>query len=387
MCQPTRQAKGLGFPILRAVALTSLATGMVLALATGPYAGQETGETALFRTLFDKLHRGDLVLADRYYGGWFLLALLQELGVEFVTRLHQYRAADFRKGKRLGQRDHLVAWVKPQKPTWLDQETYDRLPQQLEVRELEVRVNVPGFRTESLVVVTSLRDHQRFSRDEMATLYRRRWVVELELRDIKSTMDLDVLRRQTPAAVRQELWTGLLAYNLIRQSLLQSALAGECRPDQLSFAAALQMLATRGCSPQFSTTHPPHRESQSVIANTSMLCESSTAIATASPTARIEPNLGPSNAAPAPSHYSPNYATSRAPNSSPVRKRNRISSQTPVMPDRPSGCPERIPLRLRRRPMKSGSHRRHDLAEIPGREWLRLRTASPLRSRRWFRSS
>ena len=146
--QPSSQADGLGFPILRAVALTSLATGMIVALAMGRYAGKETGETALFRTLFEKLRRGDLVLADRYYGGWFLLALLHELGVEFVTRLHQLRTADFHCGKRLGKGDHVVTWAKPPKPEWLDQETYDRLPEQLEVRELEV--NVPGFRTESL---------------------------------------------------------------------------------------------------------------------------------------------------------------------------------------------------------------------------------------------
>ena len=241
--QPNSQAAGLGFPILRAVALTSLATGMVLALATGPYAGKETGETALFRTLFDKLRRGDLVLSDRYYGGWFMLALLRELGIVFVTRLHQYRVADFHQGKRLGQRDHIVAWVKPQKPTWLDQETYDRLPAQLEVREIEVRVNIPGFRTESLVVVTSLFDHRVYTRGDLASLYQRRWFVELELRDIKTTMDLNVLRRKTPAAVRQELWTGLLAYNLIRQSMLQSAVASARQPHQLSFAASLQMLA------------------------------------------------------------------------------------------------------------------------------------------------
>lgn len=166
--QPASQPEGLGFPLLRAVALTSLVTGMVLALATGPYAGKETGETALFRTLFDKLRRGDLVLSDRYYGGWFMLALLRELGVEFVTRLHQHRTADFRQGKRLGKGDHIVAWDKPAKPEWLDQETYDRLPPQLEVRELEVRVNVPGFRTESLVVVTSLFDNQVYTRDDLA---------------------------------------------------------------------------------------------------------------------------------------------------------------------------------------------------------------------------
>ena len=114
--QPTSQAEGLGFPILRAVGLTSLATGMLVALAMGRYAGKETGETALFRLLFDRLRRGDLVLADRYYGGWFMLALLRELGVEFVTRLHQLRDADFPRGKRLGQGDHIVAWAKPARP-------------------------------------------------------------------------------------------------------------------------------------------------------------------------------------------------------------------------------------------------------------------------------
>ena len=154
-----------------------------------------------------------------------MLALLRELGVEFVTRLHQYRTADFRRGKRLGQGDHTVAWAKPAKPEWLDQETYDRLPEQLEVRELEVRVNVPGFRTESLVVVTSLFDSSAYTHADISELYRRRWVIELELRDIKTTMSLGILRRTRPEYVRQELWTGLLAYNLIRQSLLQSALA------------------------------------------------------------------------------------------------------------------------------------------------------------------
>lgn len=241
--QSNTQTAGLGFPILRAVAVTSLVTGMVLGLATGPYAGKETGETALLRSLFAMFRRGDLALFDRYYAGWFMLALLRELGVEFVTLLHQFREADFSQGERLGQGDHLVAWPKPAKPKWLDQETYDRLPEQLEVREIQVNVDIPGFRTKSLVVVTSLRDHRAYSRSDLATLYRRRWVVELELRDIKSTMRLDVLRRKTPAAVRQELWTGLLAYNLVRQSMLQSALAGECRPHQLSFAASLQMLA------------------------------------------------------------------------------------------------------------------------------------------------
>jgi hypothetical protein len=240
--QPKSQEEGLGFPLLRAVAATSLATGMVVAMATGPYAGKETGETALLRTLFENFGPDDLMLLDRYFGGWFMLALMLARRFQFVTRLHQHRDADFSKGKRLGKGDHIVAWIKPQRPSWMDQETYDSLPEQLEVREIDVRVNVPGFRTESLVVVTSLLDHQLYPSHEIGTLYRSRWNVELELRDIKSTMDLGVLRRKTPEAVRQELWSGILAYNLIRQSMLQSALASGRRPDELSFAASLQML-------------------------------------------------------------------------------------------------------------------------------------------------
>lgn len=241
--QPKSQPPGLGFPIVRAVALTSLATGMITAAALGPYAGKETGETALLRELFEHLAAGDVLLGDRYYCGWFLLALLQALGVDFVVRLHQRRRADFRKGVRLGKGDHLVAWRKPTKPAWLDQDTYDSLPDELFVREVQVTVNEPGFRTELLVVVTSLVDHEEIPREDLADLYRRRWTVELHLRDIKTAMQLDVLRCQTPAMVQQELWAGLLAYNLIRQSILQSALARDEHPEHLSFTATMQFLA------------------------------------------------------------------------------------------------------------------------------------------------
>ena len=188
--QSTAQAEGLGFPIMRAVALCSLATGMVTALACGPYAGKETGETALLRTLFDTLARGDVVLGDRYYGGWFMLALLQAMGVDFVTRLHQLRTADFKRGRRLGKGDHVVSWPKPERPEWMDQETYDRLPEELEVREIHVNIDVPGFRTESLVVVTSLLDAKDYSRDEISAIYRRRWVVEVSQADCVSRYSL-----------------------------------------------------------------------------------------------------------------------------------------------------------------------------------------------------
>ena len=241
--QPSSQAEGLGFPILRAVALISLTTAMIQGLALGPYSGQETGETALFRQLFSLLQAGDLALADRYYAGWFTIALLQELGVDVVTRLHQHREADFRRGQRLGADDHLVAWPKPQRPEWLNQETYDRLPDTLSVREMKFAVRERGFRTQSVIVVTTLRDATTVAREDLADLYRQRWHAELDLRNLKSTMSLDVLRCKTPEMVRTELWMGLLAYNLVRHSLLQAAATAECSPRRLSFCTALQFLA------------------------------------------------------------------------------------------------------------------------------------------------
>jgi Transposase DDE domain len=114
--QSKSQAEGLGFPIMRAVALCSLATGMITGMACGPYAGKETGEPALLRTLFDTFSRGDVLLGDRYYCGWFMLALLQELGVDFVVRLHQHRDADFQKGRRLGKGIMSSRGPNPQNP-------------------------------------------------------------------------------------------------------------------------------------------------------------------------------------------------------------------------------------------------------------------------------
>ncbi len=241
--QQTSQEEGLGFPIVRMVLLFSLATGMLCDMAMGPYQGKETGEPALFRELLDRLVEGDIVLADRFYCSYFMIALLMALGVDFVVRLHQARTADFRRGRHLGKADHVVTWIRPAKPEWMDQETYDRMPEPIEVREVLVQVDQPGFRTKSLVVVTSLCDVEEYASEEIAELYRSRWLVELDIRAIKITLDMDVLRCKTPEMVRRELWTHLLAYNLIRRTILQSAQASGLSPRELSFTAAMQAIA------------------------------------------------------------------------------------------------------------------------------------------------
>lgn len=240
--QNSAQKEGLGFPIARMVVLLSLATAMVTGMAMGPYSGKETGEAALLRQLLDALEAGDVLLGDRYYCSYFMLALLQELGVDFAVRLHQNRPADFRRGERLGKEDHIVEWIRPVKPDWMDQETYNRMPESISLRELKVHVDQPGFRTESLVVVTSLGDAKQYPADEIAELYHQRWLVELDIRAIKITLGMDVLRCKTPEMVRREVWTCLLAYNLIRQTMLEAARKSGSSPRQLSFTAAMQTI-------------------------------------------------------------------------------------------------------------------------------------------------
>lgn len=241
--QQPQQRKGLGFPIARVVVLLSLASGMLTDMALGPYAGKEMGETALLRQLLDGLSPGDILLADRYYCSYFMIALLQKSGVDFVTRIHQLRTVDFRRGRRLGRGDHVVEWRRPDRPAWMDAQTYHRMPASIEVREVRVDVGRPGFRTESLVVVTTLTDAGAYSTDEIAELYHARWMAELDLRAIKVTLGMDVLRCKTPAMVRKEMWACLLAYNLIRRTLLQTAHRSNLSPRQLSLTAALQSIA------------------------------------------------------------------------------------------------------------------------------------------------
>jgi hypothetical protein len=241
--QHSTQEEGVGFPIARMVVLLSLATGMLCDMAMGPYQGKETGEPALFRELFGRLEADDIVVGDRYYCSYFMIALLKELGVDFAVRLHQARTADFRRGQRLGPEDHRVEWIRPARPTWMDQETYDRMPASIELREVLVHVNRPGFRTESLVVVATLCDVEECTAEEIGDLYRGRWLAELDIRAIKIALDMDVLRCKTPEMVRREVWTHLLAYNVIRRSILQSAHAAGRSPRELSFTAAMQAIA------------------------------------------------------------------------------------------------------------------------------------------------
>jgi hypothetical protein len=240
--QPSNERPGLGFPLARLVVLFSLAVGTVLGAAVGPCAGKRTGELALFRSLHDQLRVGDVVLADRYYCSYFEFALLQQRGCDVVMRLHQRRPVDFRKGQRLGQEDHLIVWKKPKRPEWLDEATYEQLPDTLAVREVRLRGTRPGFRTQTVVVATTLQDPQAVTRRHLTDLYRMRWHGELDLRSLKETLQISILRGKTPQMVRKELWAHFLAYNLIHTVMAQAAEQHDLEPRQISFKGALQML-------------------------------------------------------------------------------------------------------------------------------------------------
>jgi hypothetical protein len=233
---------GLGFPLVRLVAVFSLAVGTVLDAAMGPFTGKQTGEPALFRGLHAHLDPGDVVLADRYYCSYFEIALLQERGIDVVMRLHQRRPVDFRTGKRLGKNDHVVDWKKPKCPAWLDEASYRKLPDTLEIRQVRLRGTRPGFRTQTIVVATTLRNPNKVKRDDLTALYRMRWHAELDLRSLKQTMQMSILRSKSPEMVRKELWAHFLAYNLIRTVMAQAAQQHNLEPRQISFKGALQTL-------------------------------------------------------------------------------------------------------------------------------------------------
>ena len=241
--QPDSQQAGLGFPLLRLVALISLSCGAVLDVAMGAYAGKQTGETSLLRQMLSGLRAGDVLLADSCFGNYWTIALLLGRGVDVVSRHDGKRRVDFGGGRRLGRLDHVVSWPKPTCPDWMEQSLYQSLPEQLHIRELRVAVYQRGFRVRWMLLITTLVDAGAFSQEELAEVYRLRWHAELDIRCIKVAMRMDVLRCKTPAMVRKEIWMHLLAYNLVRKLMAQAAATAQVDPRQLSFTGALQTVS------------------------------------------------------------------------------------------------------------------------------------------------
>ncbi len=192
-------------------------------------------------SLLMDVFKGDVLLADRLMCSWREMAMLKARGVGSVTRLSAKRTADFRRGKRIGKDDHIVRWPKPALRS-TEPETDNSLPEFLDVRERRLRVEQAGLRTVCLIIVTTMLNADVISRDDLADLYRQRWNNELDLRNLKETMQLNELRCKTPDLVRKEIWTHFLAYNLIRAVIAQASVKHCIEPRSISFKGAIQTI-------------------------------------------------------------------------------------------------------------------------------------------------
>jgi len=226
------QAPGVGFPLARLVGIVSLSTGALLNSAMAPHKGKGTGEHGIFREIKDVFSEGDVMLADRYYYSYFLIADQQAQGVDVLFEQHGARQTDFRRGEKLGTRDHLVSWQKPARPDWMSQEEYGSYPDGLRVREVKVGKKV---------LVSTFLVPREVSKKALGKLYLQRWHVELDLRNIKTTLGMETLSCKTAAMCEKEMWVYFLAYNLIRLLMAEAALQAKVLPRELSFKHTLQI--------------------------------------------------------------------------------------------------------------------------------------------------
>ncbi|HWF05601.1 MAG TPA: IS4 family transposase [Candidatus Angelobacter sp.] len=240
--QPGGQKPGCGFPLLKLVGVFSLATGALLDYAKG---NKHQHELNLLQRLRDQFKAGDLVLADRGFNSYTLLALLLLRGTHSLFRLHQRRPADLRQGKRLGKNDRLMTWCKPwlwQRPQYLCRVIWKRIPAKLSVRVVRFTLAVPGFRAQSVTLVTTLLDPVAYPAEELARLYARRWQIELWFRDLKTSMGMERLRCKSPGMAHKELEMFFIAYNLIRVLMAQASAIYEVPMERLSFKGTVDAL-------------------------------------------------------------------------------------------------------------------------------------------------
>lgn len=234
---PTGQRPGCGFPMMQVCGLYSLASGAILNTVQGVWSAHEG---RLFKDLWQELQAGDIVLGDRLFGAYVLLALLPQLGVDVVSRLHQGRRFKPRQGTRIAPGQWLVTWHKPETPCrYLSAEEWAKVPDSITVRIIHLRVQQKAFRTRELWISTTLLDPIAYPPEAIADLYRRRWDMELCFRDLKTTMGMEMLRCRSPAMVHKELLAFLIAHNFIRCLIAQAATAHHVCRSRISFKGSI----------------------------------------------------------------------------------------------------------------------------------------------------
>lgn len=255
--QHSNQKEGCGQPLAKLVVWFCVTTGAVLQVSISAFT---TSEWELSRGLYESLEPDDVALADSAYGTYVDLASVKQTGADGVFRKHHARAYDFRRGKRLGKQDHIVLWQRPAKcPASLPPEVFASLPETLEVREVYFSITEPGFRTQQVIVVTTLLDPKRYPKAALAALYGLRWsATEVNLRHLKTTLKMEMIFAKTPEMVTKDIWMHMLAYNLLRLLMGKSALQAGIEPLRVSLQGTRQMLN------QFCTTlaHATCREGQ-----------------------------------------------------------------------------------------------------------------------------
>jgi len=242
--QQSVQKEGCGFPILRLAVLFQLATGLISAWITGTW---RTHEIVLFQQLWESLRVGDVLLGDRGFSGWAVLAQCVARGIHGVFRVHGARKIDFRKGQRLSRDQRLVHWHKPRLcPAYLTAQQWAEWTTVLELRLVRCRITVPGFRTRQVILVTTLLDPVQYTAAALESLYLRRWEMELTLRHLKTTLQMEHLSGKNPDNVERELRMHLLMHNLVRRLMLESARRAGVSLSRISFAGALAVARRYG---------------------------------------------------------------------------------------------------------------------------------------------
>ena len=259
--QPGNQKPGCGFPVAKWLALFDVGTGMLLRGAPAPL---RSHEMARCPAISEGLEPGDIVMGDRGLSSYVHLAILAARDLHGLFRLHQRRIVDFAAGlarsdmrefdspaglpgsrwaPAKADRDQIVVWHKPKsKPAWMSKADYAALPAELTVRVLRYRVESPGFRVGEVTVVTTLLDAKAYPAEEVAMLYFRRWLVEVNFKHIKITMKMDVLRCETVEGVLKELAMFSLVYNLVRSLTTESARVQEVAPERISVIDTIRWL-------------------------------------------------------------------------------------------------------------------------------------------------
>src|SRR4051794_32120821 len=252
--QPPTQQPGIGFPLARVVVLLSLATGACHDLAIASYEGKGTGETTLLRAMYDALKPGDVVLADALFDNSFLVCEWGGRGIDIVPRAQYQRVgSQTLESRRDGD---ILLWRRPNKPRGMTGEQYRRYPETLLMRQVAVDARDKDNRAEQFHVVTTILDAS-IDGGQFGDLYERRWEGEVDIRSIKSTMQMDVLRCKTPEMVRKEIWAHLLAYNLLRTVMAVAAAGSGTEPRKVSFKGAKQ--AVTAFAPKIEAARPEDR--------------------------------------------------------------------------------------------------------------------------------